>query len=1123
MSPEHSQRVYAIFEAALKSDPEGRVTLLDGLCGDDPRLRADVEKLLIQDAAAERDGFMTTPVGTERVALQPDWSTDKDSEFDPGHGPDGTCAEVQTPRIAVPPELAGNPDYAIKRELGRGGMGLVYLVENRLTGRNEVLKVLGPQITGRPGSLERFLREIRAVAKLSHPNIVTAHTAVRLGDSIVLTMEYIDGLDLSEVVKARGPLNLATACDYVRQAALGLQHANEHGLVHRDIKPSNLMLTRQGDRDVIKVLDFGLAKVVSEESKDGALTHDGQMLGTPDYIAPEQITDAGRADIRADIYSLGCTLYFLLTGGPPFQRTSIYDTLQAHHSADATPLNEVRPDVPAELAALVAKMMVKEPERRFERPAEVAEALLPFLEPGVHTGRGSGLDGARDAQAAPSLRPIDASSALAPAARRRHVLALAAAGSLLVALVAASVMIFKTRNGTIVFENLPAKSVVIVDGDALTVEWPDGKGKGRARVTIPPGQHWVEVKVNGVQVSGDKVSVGSGGVTPFVVRIDQGPRGTEPPVPPATRNSGPRSNPESFVNTIGMEMKLIPAGSFMMGSPDTDRDAADDEKPRHPVRITRPFYLGVTEVTQGQFLAVTGANPSVHKGSDQLPVENVTWDDATAFCNKLSEKEGLKPYYQAVTRATLGGDGYRLPAEAEWEYACRADSETRYCFCDEVETPGEGSVLEAFAWYNRNSDGRSREVGRKRPNAFGLFDMHGSVWELCSDAYDPRYYSTAPEADPFAPASRMTPRATRGGCFNDYTQLLRSALRRQNDPGEGGNGATGFRVARGTSEARRPTAKFTGGGSRAGGRSGPAEASPPPATREPGPGSSPESFVNTVGMTMRRIPAGSFEMGSRGDDIDASPDERPQHRVRISRPFYLGACEVTRGQFRRFVEATGYRTEAEGYGRSGWGGGSGGNFEHAPRYFWLNPGFDQTDEHPVVIVSWNDAMAFCRWLSRTEGRIYRLPTEAEWEYACRAGTTTKYFSGDDPETLAAVANVADGTARESFPSWRLMISARDGFVQTAPVGRLRPNEFGLYDMHGNVWEWCNDGYEEKYYKKSPGVDPPGPTQAPDRVTRGGGWVDAPVFFRSAERQWGHPSNQIAHLGFRVALDLGSSK
>ena len=299
----------------------------------------------------------------------------------------GSPSPAPVATSTLPPGLADHPDYEILRELGQGGMGVVYLAENKLMGRKEVLKVVGSQVINRRGVLDRFLGEIRHAAKLHHPNIVTAYAALRMGESLVLAMEYVEGLDLAKMVKARGPLPVANASNYAHQAALGLQHAHEHGMVHRDIKPGNLMLTRQGNRAVVKVLDFGLAKVSREVPADGALTSEGQMLGTPDFIAPEQSIDARNADIRADIYSLGCTLYYLLTGGPPFQGTSLYDILQAHHSRDALPLNLARPEVPVELAALVAKMMAKEPKRRFQRPeggVQGADAVLQAgREPGV--------------------------------------------------------------------------------------------------------------------------------------------------------------------------------------------------------------------------------------------------------------------------------------------------------------------------------------------------------------------------------------------------------------------------------------------------------------------------------------------------------------------------------------------------------------------------------------------------------------------------------------------------------------------------------------------------------------------------------------------------------------------
>jgi serine/threonine protein kinase len=327
--------------------------------------------------------------------------------------------DTETIRIAFPPvdlaasadtvaiDLAEHPNYEVVRELGRGGMGIVYLARNRLMDRDEVLKVMERQIIDRPGVLDRFLREIRVVAQLRHPNIVTAYTAFQSSASLVFAMEYVEGLDLARMLKAHGAMPVEHACYYAHQAALGLQHAHERGMVHRDIKPGNLMLSRNGNQGVIKVLDFGLAKAdlenrvmglqlqPSDVGRDGAfnLTQSGQILGTPDFIAPEQIADAQRADIRADIYSLGCTLYYLLSGRPPFSGTTLDGVLEAHHSMEARPLNSVRPEVSAELTSLVAKMMAKYPDRRLQTPSEVAQALVPFFRkkvaPLAHLSSGS--------------------------------------------------------------------------------------------------------------------------------------------------------------------------------------------------------------------------------------------------------------------------------------------------------------------------------------------------------------------------------------------------------------------------------------------------------------------------------------------------------------------------------------------------------------------------------------------------------------------------------------------------------------------------------------------------------------------------------------------------------------
>ncbi len=276
---------------------------------------------------------------------------------------------------------------------------------------------------------------------------------------------------------------------------------------------------------------------------------------------------------------------------------------------------------------------------------------------------------------------------------------------------------------------------------------------------------------------------------------------------------------------------------------------------------------------------------------------------------------------------------------------------------------------------------------------------------------------------------------------------------------------------------------------------------------------------NSVGMSMVLIPPGEFRMGSSAADSDAQDDEKPQHRVQIAKPFRMSGHEVTVGQFRLFVNDTSYQTEAERDGEGGYGFNEAtGKLEgRKPQYTWKNTGWRQTDDHPVVNVSWNDAVKYAAWLSMKEGKPYRLPSEAEWEYACRAGTTSKYQLGDDPELLAQVGNVADGTAKAKlteYSTWTY-IAARDGYIFTAPVGSFQSNRFGLSDMHGNVWEWCQDWYDAKYYERSAGTSAPNSQADQYRVNRGGTWFSGPVGCRSAFRSRFTPDERGYSLGFRL--------
>ncbi len=281
----------------------------------------------------------------------------------------------------------------------------------------------------------------------------------------------------------------------------------------------------------------------------------------------------------------------------------------------------------------------------------------------------------------------------------------------------------------------------------------------------------------------------------------------------------------------------------------------------------------------------------------------------------------------------------------------------------------------------------------------------------------------------------------------------------------------------------------------------------------------PVETTNSIGMKLRLIPPGKFTMGSSKEEIDfwlklkqdgwykeLLLSEGPQHEVEITQPFYLGQTDVTVGQFRQFVKATGYKTQAEREGGAVRGFPNGG-FKEVANTDWLNPGYAQTDDHPVVCVSWNDAVEFCQWLSKEEGRTYRLPTEAEWEYSCRAGSKGRWSFGDNEGELWDYARVGGNSQNHAWP-----------------VAGLKANAWGLYDMHGNVEQWCQDLFDPNYYKTGPLQDPPGPAAGDERVARGGFWLWNDAWWsRSAMRHKHNPAGRANFFGFRVVLVVSSPK
>ena len=489
-------------------------------------------------------------------------------------------------------------------------------------------------------------------------------------------------------------------------------------------------------------------------------------------------------------------------------------------------------------------------------------------------------------------------------------------------------------------------------------------------------------------------------------------------------------------NSIGMVLVPIPAGEFF-----------------------HPFHLGAMEVTQGQWQSVMGTTPwkgkDLVKEGDDYPVTFVSWDDAVKFCEKLSDM----PEEKAL------GNEYRLPQGAEWEYACRAETNTTYSFGEDV------SQLDDYAWYDNSAPRIGEEyahiAGQKRPNPWGLYDVYGNVSEWCQDWKDKNPQSVFPNAG----------RMYRGGSFYSNDRGCRSTFRLWCSPSSRTN-TLGFRVLRSFAESSKqpisdpkPTAKTP-------------DVSPSveqpltdvatvKKTLTPAQLAIGDPIVNSVGMVLVPIPAGEFLMGTPKSEVDFEDEYEPQFRVTLTKSFHLSQSEVTQEQFGSVTGMTPWKDGIR---------------------------IKEGNDYPATYVSWHDTVEFCRKLSEKEGVEYRLPTEAEWEYACRAGTTTRYSFGDDAAQLGDYA-------------WMDKNTDDIGEVHAHIVGQKQPNPWGLYDMHGNVWEWCQDWHGD--YPDGDVTDSVGPSSGSRRVWRGGSWLNGENPCRSAYRASDLPSFRFYGLGFRV--------
>lgn len=748
-------------------------------------------------------------------------------------------------------------NYLILDKLGQGGMGLVLKAMHRRMERVVALKVMSQAGMKSPDAVQRFHREVKAAAKLNHPNIVTAYDADEANGTHFLVMEYVEGTDLSALVKKQGPLPVEHAVPYILQAARGLEYAHSRGVIHRDIKPSNLLLSQGNDMSapgpVIKILDMGLARIDEGANAQAELTTTGAVMGTVDYMAPEQALSARSADARSDIYSLGITLWYLLTGRIAYEGDSVMARLLAHRD--------------------VAIPSLADEFRKANRPA----GAPPF----------SGASGTES-----NITPIDGSRGLDPPCEALDA-------------------VFRRMVAKRVEDRYQSMSEVIRDLERFL------SGTAPFAASHP-------------------------GRTPSVADTEKMP--LHIPSPPLTGGRSDLSANGTMADPWGAS---LPAS----------RAAAET------------IILPVEGRSTGP-----GPNPS-----------------------QTTKSAGSK---QRTGRSLLIGS------------------------IGAVVT-----IVLVILFSSSNSDGSRK------------------------DAVPGRLLGPAPKPVT-TPAGSAPPQAVA--------------------PFDAGQ-------ARAHQEA---WAKHLG---------------------------TTVETTNSVGGKMVLIPPGEFLMGSTDEQIavairEVQSDtadqttmdliqrtERPQHRVVITKPFFMGATEVTLGQFKKFVAATGHQT----YGETQTNDPSGRTY--------LRPGYPVTDDSPVSLVTWDEAVKYCNWLSELEQTAYRLPTEAEWEYACRAGTETLRSWGDSPTQSIRYA-------------WTI----RNSEMRPHPVATRLPNPFGLFDLHGNVSEWCEDRFDELWYAKSPTEDPVGSNPgAHTQSVRGGNW-DHHSIVRSAGRTGSTHHVHDYTLGFRVVQEWNES-
>lgn len=627
-----------------------------------------------------------------------------------------------------PPRKLGN--YELGEVLSVSSLGITSLARDIKLNRDVVIKIQSPTAARNAGAKEQFLRAARAAADLSHENIVAVYAVKEINGLPFLAMEYVDGTSLSECLRLPAPLPVDDIVSIGRQVAAALQVAHQRGIIHGCINPQNILLEENANDSRsfrVRIINFGMSRLAAEAEAQLSTTASAALS----FLSPEQALNLP-IDSRADLFSLGALLYALCTRRDPFVGDSPTDVRQQVVNFEPPSIHESNPATPAWLVRVIERLMLKRRDDRFQTAGEVLVAL-----------KNSG--GTAESPTSSQARW-----------RRGGWLAVAAAGLLMA---------------------------------MLTAERPDSSVPTKEIISLSAANN------NPAENSREQAEQRVSSAAPLLSTAIA-PFNTQQARAYQTSWASRLGVPREWTNSIGMRFVLIPPGEYTRGVPveantlyrgyfpsDTHMlECFDTQSPPHRVVIAKSFYLGVCEVTQGQYSTIVERNPATFsaqgrlsqavEGQDTsgLPIETVSWNDAVLFCRRLSEGEGHSLCYTASDELQPDGSGYRLPSDAEWEYACRAGTETRHSNGDSDQELREVGWTSSQAGNEAGADAPPHPVGQLKTNAFGLNDMHGNLWEWCHDWYSTSYYREFIQprmVDPFGPAASPTrERTIRGGYYH---------------------------------------------------------------------------------------------------------------------------------------------------------------------------------------------------------------------------------------------------------------------------------------------------------------------------------------------------------------------